>query len=64
MTELKIRKLEYLSPSDLDPDPRNPRKHSRPQVRAVARSIKLLGFNAPILVDQYRQVIAGHCRTP
>ena len=52
-----------LAPIDgLKPDPRNPRKHSREQVRAIARSIEAFGFNAPILVDKHQQIIAGHGR--
>jgi ParB-like nuclease domain/DNA methylase len=43
-------------------DPRNPRKHSRVQVRAIARSIDAFGFNAPILVDKQNQIVAGHGR--
>jgi ParB-like chromosome segregation protein Spo0J len=54
--------LTFLPPSDLRPDPRNPRKHSRAQIRAIARSIQAFGFNAPILVDRNKQIIAGHGR--
>jgi hypothetical protein len=48
--------------SDLRPDPRNPRKHSREQIRAIARSIESFGFNAPVLVNKEGQIIAGHGR--
>jgi DNA modification methylase len=48
--------------SDLHPDPRNPRKHDRAQIHAIARSIDAFGFNAPILVDQTGKIIAGHGR--
>jgi ParB-like chromosome segregation protein Spo0J len=48
--------------SDLTPDPRKPRKHSRAQVQAIARSIEAFGFNAPILIDKDGQIIAGHGR--
>jgi DNA modification methylase len=48
--------------TDLTPNPRNPRKHSRAQVRAIARSIEAFGFNAPILIDKSGQIIAGHGR--
>ena len=43
-------------------DPKNPRLHPREQVRAIARSIKAFGFNAPILVDQNNRIVAGHGR--
>ena len=42
-------------------DPR-PRKHSRIQVRVIARSVEAFGFNAPILVDRRNQIVAGHGR--
>jgi DNA modification methylase len=46
----------------LAPHPRNPRKHSRQQIRAIARSIEAFGFNAPVLIDKNKQIIAGHGR--
>ena len=48
--------------SDLHPDPRNPRKHDRAQIQAIARSIDAFGFNAPILIDKSGKIIAGHGR--
>lgn len=56
------RSLKYLPVSDLAPDTRNPRKHSRAQIRAIAKSISSFGFNAPILTDGQRRVLAGHAR--
>jgi DNA modification methylase len=47
---------------DLKPDPRNPRRHPREQIWAIARSIEAFGFNAPILIDTNKQIIAGHGR--
>jgi hypothetical protein len=44
------------------PDPSNPRKHSAEQIRAIAKSIEVFGFNAPILVDNGNRVVAGHGR--
>jgi ParB/RepB/Spo0J family partition protein len=55
-------KLALVALDALRPDPRNPRKHSRIQVRAIARSIDAFGFNAPILVDKRNQIVAGHGR--
>ena len=45
-------KLTFVPIGALRAHPRNPRKHSRIQVRAIARSIDTFGFNAPILVDK------------
>src|SRR5271156_963309 len=56
------RQISLLAISELVPDPQNPRKHSRHQVRAIAKSIEAFGFNAPILIDRNRQIVAGHGR--
>ena len=55
-------KLTSMPIEDLIPDPRNPRKHPRVQVRKIADSIETFGFNAPILVDKRSQIVAGHGR--
>jgi DNA modification methylase len=57
-----VGKLTLVPIGALRADPRNPRKHSRIQVRAIARSIDAFGFNAPILVDKCNQIVAGHGR--
>ncbi len=40
----------------------NPRRHSKQQVRQIAKSIESFGFNVPVLIDERLQVIAGHGR--
>jgi DNA modification methylase len=61
---LSARKLiVQLSPvGTIRPDPLNPRRHSPKQIRQIASSIRAFGFNAPILIDRSRGVIAGHGR--
>lgn len=54
--------ITYRPVADLKPDPKNPRRHSRQQVRKLARSMRKLGFNVPLLVDKDNRVIAGHGR--
>jgi DNA modification methylase len=51
-----------LPVGDINPDPRNPRKHSWAQIRAIARSMQAFGFNAPVLIDRNRRIVAGHGR--
>lgn len=53
------RQISVCAVADLAPHPRNARKHSRAQIRAIAKSIEAFGFNAPILVDRNRQILAG-----
>jgi ParB-like chromosome segregation protein Spo0J len=43
-------------------DTKNPRLHSRRQIRQIARSIESFGFNVPVLVDAELKVVAGHGR--
>jgi ParB-like chromosome segregation protein Spo0J len=54
--------IVYRRIDDLKPDPANPRCHTRKQVRQIAESIKAFGFNVPILIDRYGNIIAGHGR--
>jgi DNA modification methylase len=54
--------ISFIAIADLIPAPHNARKHSRAQVRAIARSIEAFGFNAPVLIDKNRQIVAGHGR--
>src|SRR5258708_181039 len=52
----------YRPIADLKFDPKNPRTHSKRQIRQIARSIEAFGFNVPVLVDGRSQVVAGHGR--
>jgi DNA modification methylase len=56
------RQIAFLAISDLKPHPQNARKHSAQQIRAIAKSIDAFGFNAPVLVDGDRNILAGHGR--
>src|SRR6267143_4479899 len=55
-------KIVYRRIDTLQPDPANPRRHSKKQIRQIAESIKVFGFNVPILTDGNDQTIAGHGR--
>lgn len=52
----------YKAPSELVPDPRNARTHSRRQIEQIVASIRAFGFANPILADQEGNLIAGHGR--
>jgi DNA modification methylase len=54
--------VTYWLISKLKLDPKNPRAHSRRQVRQIARSIETFGFLVPVLVDGHGNVLAGHGR--
>jgi DNA modification methylase len=54
--------VTYRRIEELKPDPANPRRHSKRQIRQIAESIKAFGFNVPILIDRHGNIIAGHGR--
>src|SRR6516164_4393261 len=55
-------KIEYTPVRELRAYPSNARTHSRKQVRLIANSIQKFGFCNPVLVDDAKQIIAGHGR--
>jgi DNA modification methylase len=57
-----LLKIVHRPIGDLKPDRANPRRHSKKQIRQIARSIATFGFNVPVLVDGEDKVIAGHGR--
>lgn len=54
--------IAYQNTSSLNPSPRNPRRHSKSQVKQVARSIEQFGFLLPVLVTDDATIICGHCK--
>ena len=55
-------KVEHLGISTLKPYARNARTHTNKQIRQIAASIETFGWTNPILIDQDRQIVAGHGR--
>ena len=55
-------KIEMRDLGSLRPYTRNPRKHSRNQIRQLAKSFKKFGFVVPLLVTEDGEIIAGHGR--
>ena len=52
----------YRNVEDLRPDPRNPRMHSRKQIKQITLCMRNFGFNVPVLVDADDRLITGHGR--
>jgi ParB-like chromosome segregation protein Spo0J len=44
--------------SSLKPNPCNARTHTRRQIRKIAHSIRVLGFNCPIIIDENDLIFA------
>jgi DNA modification methylase len=55
-------KIAFRDIADLTPYSRNPRVHSKAQIRQIARSIEQFGWTLPILIDTDGGIIAGHAR--
>jgi hypothetical protein len=58
----RLLSIEILPIGTLKLDPRNPRQHSNRQVRQIVGSIESFGFNVPVLINEKREVLAGHGR--
>lgn len=56
------KNIQQIAVSQLTPNRRNARTHSRKQIGQIAESIRQFGFNNPIFVDSAMVVIAGHGR--
>lgn len=54
--------IRYVSLADLTPWPGAARIHSKQQIRQIAESIRRFGFINPIVIDEDRQILAGHGR--
>ena len=54
--------IVYRRIDELKPDPANPRRHTKQQIRKIAGSIRAFGFNVPVLIDRENNVVAGHGR--
>lgn len=54
--------IQYRKCGELKPSARNPRTHSKKQIRQIACSIKEFGFTNPLLIDQNDTLMAGNGR--
>ena len=54
--------IEYIPVHKLRSYPNNARTHSKKQIRQIANSIAKFGFCNPVLIDDAKQIIAGHGR--
>jgi ParB-like nuclease domain len=55
-------KIDTTPVRELRPYPNNARTHSKRQIRQIANSIQKFGFCNPVLIDDAKQIIAGHGR--
>ena len=52
----------YERTESLKPDPENERKHSKKQIRQIARSLNEFSFVIPVAVDAQKNIVCGHAR--
>jgi len=62
MTDKSNLTVQYMKVSDLVPYINNSRTHDADQIQQVANSIQEFGFTNPILIDENKNIIAGHGR--
>src|SRR5436309_5720450 len=58
----KPLKIIYQQIGQLKLDSGNPRVHTKRQIGQIASSIRIFGFNVPVLVDRHGNVVCGHGR--
>ena len=54
--------IGHLPIGGLKPNPRNARRHSQKQLSQIAASIRELGFNSLVVVDEDGVILVGHGR--
>ena len=57
-----MHQIKWVPPHALKPNPRNPRTHSKKQIRQIADSILAFGFVVPLVVDETNTILLGHGR--
>ncbi len=57
-----MSKIQDLPPDSLKPYKKNARVHSVKQIEQIAASIQEFGFTSPVIIDENKNVIAGHGR--
>jgi ParB-like chromosome segregation protein Spo0J len=63
MSDIKAKNIEFVSPHELVPHPKNMNKHSDDQINRLIKLIEYQGFRVPIVVQKGTNlIVAGHGR--
>ena len=54
--------MEWAPIAQIRRNPKNPRTHSKKQIKQIAASIRKFGFLNPLIVDDANTLLAGHGR--
>ena len=57
---MERHQITYMALEELIPYDKNNKIHDENQIKKIARSIREIGFRAPILVDENNVILAGH----
>lgn len=60
--QISGKTVEMLAIGMIKPYSKNPRVHNAKQIEKIKNSIMQFGFTAPILVDEEKNIVAGHAR--
>lgn len=55
-------KIEFVSIADLVPPNRQTRRHTKKQLRLLAKSFGTVGFIVPLIIEGDNRIVAGHAR--
>ncbi len=59
---MRDAKVERVAVDAIQPNLRNARRHPPKQIATLAENIRQFGFTVPVLVDEHREILAGHGR--
>lgn len=60
--KVNVKEIELIDIIELTPNPNNTKIHTKKQIDVLVRSMKKVGFNDPIQVDETNVILAGHGR--
>src|SRR6266571_2283325 len=59
---MRDAKVERVAVDAIQPNLRNARRYPPKQIATLAENIRQFGFTVPVLVDEHREILAGHGR--
>lgn len=57
-----MREIQMIKTAEIRPYAKNAKKHPTKQIKQIAESIKVFGFNQPLVLDGSNVIIVGHGR--
>ncbi|MCX6795399.1 MAG: ParB/Srx family N-terminal domain-containing protein, partial [Candidatus Falkowbacteria bacterium] len=57
-----MQEVQTIKTEEVKPYSKNAKKHPTKQIKQIAESIKVFGFNQPLVLDSSKVIIVGHGR--